>query len=185
MDIRGRGYKSGLRNGDILHSIESMIAADKAKKAGFQQSTATGESAIAEQLKPLELIEKLQKMPNRSKAVVSTQRANQTQTLTFTRPAQASLGLSLADLDAELRKKHNLPRNQGIRIRRVVKNGAAATSGLRKDDILLKINGYSINRRNLGRVLQIVGANAVVPCTIIRGAKTMNLKLTVGTRKRK
>jgi S1-C subfamily serine protease len=161
-----------------------MTTAVEAKKPALKASTSVRDVVLTEQWKPLQLIEELQKMPNRSKAVVSIQRASKTQSLTFARPPKPSLGISLSELEPERRKKHNLPRNRGILIRRVVKAGAAAKAGLRKDDILLEINGYSVNRRNLGRVLQLVGANSLVPCMIIRGEKTMSLKLTVGTRQR-
>lgn len=58
---------------------------------------------------------------------------------------RAYLGISMADIDAELAKAENLSEIEGVYVARIMEGSAAEKSGMKNGDIILNIEGNSTN----------------------------------------
>ncbi|MDX1904276.1 MAG: PDZ domain-containing protein, partial [Thermonemataceae bacterium] len=60
---------------------------------------------------------------------------------------KAFIGLEVTDLDSELAKDYGIKGLEGVLIQKVTEEGSAFKAGLKKGDVLLKINQEPINSR--------------------------------------
>ena len=60
----------------------------------------------------------------------------------------AFIGAIMSEINNEVASKHNLTRNLGLLIVDLVENGPAKKAGLKKNDVLLKIDNVSVNTVN-------------------------------------
>lgn len=58
---------------------------------------------------------------------------------------RALLGVSIADVTAELAEEKELEEVKGVYIAALVEDGAAADAGIEKGDVIIKINGHEVN----------------------------------------
>ena len=90
------------------------------------------------------------------------------------RPRQPFLGISGEATDK--------PR-KGIRIREVHPNTAAAKAGIKKGDLLFKLNGKRINDlQGLVTAIRRAGAGKKISITILRGDKEIPFQVVLGSR---
>ncbi|KKU95233.1 MAG: 2-alkenal reductase [Candidatus Amesbacteria bacterium GW2011_GWB1_48_13] len=103
------------------------------------------------------------------------------------------LGVYYALVTANLQEKFSLPVDYGAWVGRnasgsktdeaVVLGSAAQTAGLKRDDIILEINGGKINADNsLSKVLQKYNPRDKVTLKIMRDKTEMTLEATLGER---
>ena len=60
----------------------------------------------------------------------------------------AFIGAIMSEINNEVASQHNLTRNLGLLIVDLVENGPAKKAGLKKNDVLLKIDNVSVNTVN-------------------------------------
>lgn len=59
---------------------------------------------------------------------------------------RAYLGVSVIDLNADIAKKYEIPNTEGVMLTDILDNGAAKKAGLKKNDIILKMDNISIKK---------------------------------------
>ena len=92
-------------------------------------------------------------------------------------------GIELYDITPELVDALRLKRKDGVVVRGVLRNGPAGHAGMEPGDVVVSINGANVAERRamLSQIAQLdPGATATVH--ILRDAKEMDLKITVGER---
>jgi serine protease Do len=88
-----------------------------------------------------------------------------------------SLGVSAREISRETAAYYNLP--VGILITRVVPGGGADKAGIRRKDILISMAGQRLaTLQELNSVKKRYKAGNTVQATVVRGEKTINLKVT-------
>ena len=65
--------------------------------------------------------------------------------LEFGKVQRGLLGIQITDVEAQLAEKYSLSTNQGVLINRVNEKSAAADAGLKAQDVIVGINGVSVN----------------------------------------
>ncbi|MBI1913751.1 MAG: PDZ domain-containing protein [Planctomycetes bacterium] len=92
--------------------------------------------------------------------------------------AHARLGADLASPDTILIKQLALPEQQGLVIEEVHKDGAAATVGLKEDDVLLELDGKAVPRdvQDFARLLETIEEDTAVDVLVLRRGKKEKLK---------
>jgi hypothetical protein len=91
------------------------------------------------------------------------------------------LGIFLNDFDASIAEELGLPISHGVRIDKPVEGMGAEKAGLKSDDVIVEMNGKTINGfRDLNAALEGVNAGDVVPVVVYRGPerKTLEMKLS-------
>jgi Do/DeqQ family serine protease len=58
---------------------------------------------------------------------------------------RALLGVNIGDVDAEIAKKYNLDKIEGVFIAKVQPDGAAASAGLKDNDVILSVDNVDVN----------------------------------------
>jgi Do/DeqQ family serine protease len=61
---------------------------------------------------------------------------------------RALLGVTIADIDDELAKKHNLAKIEGVYVEEISEGGAARTAGIKAGDVIIAINGTKVNSKS-------------------------------------
>ncbi|MDR1951268.1 MAG: trypsin-like peptidase domain-containing protein [Bacteroidales bacterium] len=109
---------------------------------------------------------------------------------TFGKVQRAYLGLLFAPMTQNIAQANNLEDIEGLFIARVVKDGAVDKAGLQVEDILLKIDGKSVNTE--GDFFEIIGQlrpGETVELTYLKKGKTLRANIVLqdingGTQKR-
>jgi hypothetical protein len=82
----------------------------------------------------------------------------------------AFLGVQAAELTADQKTEHGLTDEEGVLITDVVPNSPAAQAGLRRGDVILRINGKDVTDADeLRQLVQQAGAGKQVKLEVIRG----------------
>ncbi len=98
------------------------------------------------------------------------------------------LGVRYATLNAELANQKNLDVNYGALLAAdgsgpaVVKDSPADKAGLREGDIVLAVNGQSMEGKDLGQVIQSHNIGDVLRFDIFRDKRTISKAVTLGER---
>ncbi len=93
---------------------------------------------------------------------------------------RALLGVSIAEVNAELAEEKGLDKIEGVYIAGVREESAAAEAGLQEGDIILKINGTTIKHSSqLQEVIARYRPGETVTVTYKRGDKTKDAKVTL------
>lgn len=103
--------------------------------------------------------------------------------LQYGKVQRAFIGVSFTPINAAIAKERELDANQGIYVEDVVEDGAAAEAGIRKGDIITKMDGREIY--GTGDLMAVVGRHAPgdkVTVTIEREGKEQRLNLTFKNR---
>ncbi len=92
------------------------------------------------------------------------------------------LGVGIQDLTPEVAKALNLPVKEGALVTQV-QDGPAKKAGVQVDDAVVAVDGTKVNSgAALSRTVALKPPNSVSNLTIYRGAKQMDVKVTLGTR---
>jgi S1-C subfamily serine protease len=91
------------------------------------------------------------------------------------------LGVSFESLDADVVAEHELTVTDGALILEVVADSPAAAAGLQVDDVITAVNGEPVDaERTLRDRLFAYEPEDVVELTVLRGAETLTLSVTLG-----
>lgn len=93
---------------------------------------------------------------------------------------RAYIGISMREINSDLVKEKNLNSLDGIYVENVIKNGAAATAGIKSGDVILKVENESIN--SSARLLEIIGQKMpgdVVNLTVSRNGSNKVYPVTL------
>lgn len=93
------------------------------------------------------------------------------------------LGIGIAPVDEDLGAALGLPKDRGEFVQRVEDGGAAAKAGLKRGDVVTKVDGKDVTpRQTLSYIVSNTKPGSRIPLEIIRDGKTMTLYAVVATR---
>lgn len=93
------------------------------------------------------------------------------------------LGIGIAPVDEDLAAALGLPKDRGEFVQRVEEDGAAAKAGLKRGDVVTKINGKDVTpQQTLSYIVANTKPGTRIPVEIVRDGKAMTLTAVVGTR---
>jgi len=91
------------------------------------------------------------------------------------------LGVVIQDVDAELAETMKLPTRSGVLIADVSQGGPGAKAGLRRGDLVVKINGQTVDSPGaLRNQVAVAGAGARVTIELYRDRKLQSLNAILG-----
>ncbi len=91
------------------------------------------------------------------------------------------LGVHIQDFSAELAKSFNFNQSGGVLIGDVSPNTPAASAGLRKGDVIVKLNGQAVSDNNdLRNTISQMAPGTTVKLDIWRDGKTQDYSVTLG-----
>ena len=93
---------------------------------------------------------------------------------------KAHLGVHFAEMDSKLAQTKGIKSVRGIYIGNVIKNGGADKAGLKEGDIIMKIDGRSVNSNSeLNEILAQHSPGDVVRVEVEREGKAMEKEVTL------
>jgi membrane-associated protease RseP (regulator of RpoE activity) len=105
------------------------------------------------------------------------------QEFTFSFDGSGFLGVYAEDISKENMARYNLNQVRGVGVTRIVKDSPAEKAGLRKDDVILRIDGETVTSvRKLNRVVSEIAPDQTVRVAISRGGSEQELSATMGRR---
>jgi len=94
------------------------------------------------------------------------------------------LGIQPEDLPDELRAQLDLPEGEGLLVTDVMAGSPAEKAGLKKNDILTKIDGKAVKGEDsLAKFMSSAKAGQEATLTVLRKAKEQTIKVTVGEKR--
>jgi serine protease Do len=91
------------------------------------------------------------------------------------------LGVSIQDIDQSLAKALSLPNANGVLISDVGPNSPAEKAGLKRGDVVLKVNGTAVNSTGeLRNLIADAGANVDVKLDLLRAGKSLTINAKLG-----
>lgn len=98
-----------------------------------------------------------------------------------THTGRAYLGVSLADVDANLAAQQNLSVDHGALIVNVVSGAPAASAGLRAGDVIVQINNSPVNdTQSLSDILVNMNPGTTAAVKVYRGSQQLTFNVTLG-----
>lgn len=98
-----------------------------------------------------------------------------------THTGRAYLGVSLADVDANLAAQQNLSVDHGALIVNVVSGAPAASAGLRAGDVIVQINDSPVNdTQSLSDILVNMNPGTKAAVKVYRGSQQLTINVTLG-----
>lgn len=98
------------------------------------------------------------------------------------RVVRGYIGVNLQPIDSHLAEAFNLDKNVGALVAEVVKDSPADKSGLKSGDVILKINGQTVeNPATLRSSISVVKPGEKVALFIMRNKEIKEISITVGT----
>jgi membrane-associated protease RseP (regulator of RpoE activity) len=93
------------------------------------------------------------------------------------------LGVYAENINRENMDRYHLSQVRGVGVTQVVKDSPAEKAGLRKDDVILRIDGESVNSvRKLNRLVSEMAPDHSVRITVSRGGSEQEITATIGKR---
>lgn len=93
------------------------------------------------------------------------------------------LGIGIAPVDEDLAAALGLAKGRGEFVQRVEPDGAAAKAGLKRGDVVTKVNGKDVTpQQTLSYIVANTKPGTRIPLEVVRDGKTMTLNAVVGTR---
>jgi membrane-associated protease RseP (regulator of RpoE activity) len=93
------------------------------------------------------------------------------------------LGVYAENINRENMGRYNLNTVRGVGVTQVVKDSPAEKAGLRKDDVILRIDGESVNSvRKLNRLVSEMAPDHSVKITVSRGGSEQEVTATIAKR---
>jgi membrane-associated protease RseP (regulator of RpoE activity) len=103
---------------------------------------------------------------------------------TFLANGGGFLGVYAEDISKDNMARYHLNQARGVGVTQVVKDSPAEKAGIRKDDVILRIDGENVTSvRKLNRVVSEVAPDQSVRVTISRAGAEQELSATMGHRK--
>lgn len=100
------------------------------------------------------------------------------------KPGKPFLGIQVDELTEDERAEHNLEAGVGVLVSLVKENSPAAKAGLKKGDILVKINGKSVRgEESLVRFMAQAKPGDQVELAFVRDGREQTVKVTLDERK--
>jgi S1-C subfamily serine protease len=97
--------------------------------------------------------------------------------------ATAYLGISTRSVTADLAFQLDLPVEKGALVLATLANGPAAEAGIREDDVIVEIDGETIDAaEDLGRVLDALAPGDVVDVRVVGSDGEHTHRVTLGTK---
>ena len=92
------------------------------------------------------------------------------------------LGVQIQPVTADIKESLGLTSDSGAIVADVTENSPALAAGLKIGDVILKVDGKDIvDSRDLARKVALIKPNTSVPVAIVRGGKTMDIAVKIGT----
>ena len=93
------------------------------------------------------------------------------------------LGVHAENINRENMGRYHINQVRGVGVTQVVKDSPAEKAGLRKDDVILRIDGESVNSvRKLNRLVSEMAPDHSVKITVSRGGAEQEVTATIGKR---
>lgn len=93
------------------------------------------------------------------------------------------LGVHAENISRENMGRYHMNQVRGVGITQVVKDSPAEKAGLRKDDVILRIDGENVSSvRKLNRLVSELSPDQAVKMTVSRGGNEQDLTATLGKR---
>ena len=93
------------------------------------------------------------------------------------------LGVHAEDITKENMGRYGLNQVRGVGVTQVVKDSPAEKAGIRKDDVILRLDGERITSvRKLNRLVSEIAPDQSVKVTVSRGGSEQELTATIGKR---
>ncbi|WP_374523762.1 Do family serine endopeptidase [Sphingopyxis sp.] len=93
------------------------------------------------------------------------------------------LGIGIAPVDEDLAAALGLPKDRGEFVQRVEPDQAAAKAGLKRGDVVTKVNGKDVTpSQTLSYIVSNTKPGTRIPIEVVRDGKTMTLYAVVDTR---
>ncbi len=185
LDIKGMGCvvenvingtsaeAAGLMNGDILIKYDDQRLVNSDQLGSLIRSQDPGDSITLQILRKGERLD----LPVTLGETSKNERKNYGESRPF-------LGVESHKVSGVLANQLDLPKDVGITISRVVDGSGADNGGMKKNDILISMNGENIeDSSHLGKVIRKNNAGDEVAVDILRKGKPMTLNITLGERK--
>jgi serine protease Do len=94
------------------------------------------------------------------------------------------LGLQPEELPDELRAQLDLGEGEGLLVTQVMAGSPAEQAGLKKNDILTKIDGQAVKgEESLAKFMASAKPGQEASLTVLRKSKTQTIKVTIGEKK--
>ena len=95
--------------------------------------------------------------------------------------ARPYLGVALMDKDSAARYGYEYSFTKGVLVMKVAPDGPAAQSGLRKEDLILSINGQPTNSvKELRTILESISVGETVKIQVLRNNREQSLNVLIG-----
>ena len=93
------------------------------------------------------------------------------------------LGVHAENINRENMGRYHMNQVRGVGVTQVVKDSPAEKAGLRKDDVILRIDGEFVNSvRKLNRLVSEMAPDHSVKITVSRGGAEQEVTATIGKR---
>jgi len=93
------------------------------------------------------------------------------------------LGIGIAPVGEDMAAALGLPKDRGEFVQRVEDDGAAAKAGIKRGDVVTKVNGKDVTpQQTLSYIVANTKPGTRIPIEVVRDGKTMTLNAVVGTR---
>src|SRR5215813_8935682 len=93
------------------------------------------------------------------------------------------LGVYAENISRENMGRYHVNQVRGVGVTRIVKDSPAEKAGLRKDDVILRIDGESITSvRKLNRIVSELAPDQSVKITVSRGGSEQDITATISKR---
>ncbi len=93
------------------------------------------------------------------------------------------IGINISEVDYAMAKSLGMEKPEGIIVQDLVKDGAAKDAGIKVGDVILKVDGKTVNKPNeLQSYIATKGAGQTVTLTIWRDGKAIERKVTLKAR---
>ena len=114
---------------------------------------------------------------------INTVRQVATELIEHGKVARGWLGVSIQEIDSDLTEKLGLEEPMGILINRVFDNTPAEEFGLQKGDVIVAVNGKTIEGMNhLRAAIAMYKPTTTVSISILRDGQTQDISVTLGKR---
>jgi len=100
--------------------------------------------------------------------------------LKFGKVQRGILGIRISEVNEEVAEKHGLDKPRGILVYEIMENSAAGDAGIKKDDIIIKVNGANVN--SVAELQELVSRNRPgdkIKVTLLRNNKEKEIEVTL------
>ena len=106
-----------------------------------------------------------------------------TQAFTLLADSSGYLGVYAEDISRENMGKYNLSQPRGVGVTQVIKDSPAEKAGIRKDDVILRLDGENVSSvRKLNRLVSEIAPDQSVRIAVSRGGSEQEVSATIGKR---